>query len=44
MKVIFEFDTESENFDRKELEIYHQSWNMAKCLYEILNQLRSWYI
>lgn len=43
MKIIFEFDTESENFDRTELEIHQQAWNMASCLNDILNQLRSWY-
>lgn len=43
MKVTFEFDTESENFDGCELERHYQANNMALCLHEITNQMRSWY-
>lgn len=42
MKVIFEFDTESENFNPIELERYKQVDNMAKALGEILEKARSW--
>lgn len=43
MKVTFQFDTESENFDNYELERHYQADNMAYCLNEITNQIRSWY-
>lgn len=43
MKVIFEFDTDSENFDNTELEAHYQSRSMAMCLNEIQNKLRGWY-
>lgn len=43
MKVNFEFDTESENFDNCELERHYQANNMTLCLHEITNQIRSWY-
>lgn len=42
MKVIFEFDTENENFNPIELERYKQVDNMAKALGEILEKVRSW--
>lgn len=43
MKVIFEFDTCSENFDNSELERVKNADKMAHTLFEITNQLRSWY-
>lgn len=42
MKVIFEFDTESGNFNPIELERYKLVDNMAKALGEILEKVRSW--
>lgn len=38
MKVIFEFDTESENFNSIELERHKQADDMAKALGEILKK------
>ena len=43
MKVIFEFDTSSENFDIYELECHKQAENLAACLNEISNKVRGWY-
>ena len=43
MKVKFEFDTESENFDRTELEQHIQASRMASCISKISDQIRSWY-
>lgn len=43
MKVIFEFDTDSENFNNCELEQVKQADKMARTLSEITDQLRSWY-
>lgn len=43
MKVTFEFDTESENFDNCELERHYQADKMAYCLSGIIHQLRVWY-
>ena len=42
MKVIFEFDTENENFDEGELQTHYQAESMAKCIYEIQNKLKNW--
>lgn len=42
MKVTFEFDTDAETFDRTQLECYYQAENMASCINEITNKLRSW--
>lgn len=42
MKVKFEFDTESENFDMQELERHYQADKMAYCLSRITDQLRNW--
>jgi len=43
MKVIFEFDTCSEDFDRSELERVKNADKMAYTLSKITDQLRSWY-
>ena len=43
MKVTFEFDTCSENFDIHELERHKQAENLATCLYEICNKVKGWY-
>lgn len=43
MKVIFEFDTESETFDNYQLQAHYQAESMVFCLSEILKQLREWY-
>lgn len=32
----------SETFDKGQLECYYQAENMARCLSEITNKLRSW--
>ena len=42
MKVTFEFDTENENFNEEELQTHYQAENMAKCIFEIQNKLKSW--
>lgn len=42
MKVTFEFDTDSENFDRCQLECHYQSEDMARCISEITKKLRGW--
>ena len=42
MKEIFEFDTESENFNSIELERHKQADDMAKALGEILKKARGW--
>lgn len=43
MKVKFEFDTESEFFDRYELQRHIYADKMAYCLSRITDQLRNWY-
>lgn len=42
MKVTFEFDTQSENFDPQEYEVFKCAEDMARVLFEISNKLRSW--
>lgn len=42
MIVKFEFDTGSDDFNDAELQEHYQAADMAKCLYEIKNKLRSW--
>lgn len=42
MKVIFEFDTESEDFNQAVLECYYQAERSAQCLNKITDKLRSW--
>ena len=43
MKLTFEFDTSSENFDIYELERHEQAENLAVCLYGISNKVKGWY-
>ncbi len=43
MKVIFEFDTDNENFSNYQLQAHYQAEDMVYCLSEILKQLREWY-
>lgn len=43
MKISFEFDTDSEDFDNCELERYKQVDKMARCLYHIDDKLRGYY-
>ena len=43
MKVTFEFDTLSENFDHSELERIKQVDNLTSALYEITSLIREWY-
>ena len=43
MKVIYEFDTNDENFDRTELLTYQNASKMRSCIYDITNKLREWY-
>lgn len=42
MKITIEFDTESENFEYSELEMYKQARDMLMCLDAIREQLRTW--
>lgn len=42
MIVKYEFDSSSENFDFQEFEMFKQAQDMASCLFEIEEQLRSW--
>ena len=42
MKVKFEFDTQSENFDYHEYEVFNSAEEMVTALYEISNKLRGW--
>ena len=42
MKITFEFDTESENFDNTELEAYKQAPHLVRALADICDKLRSW--
>ena len=42
MKVIYEFDTDSDNFDNSKLKIFQQSREMAYTIKEIYNQVRQW--
>ncbi len=43
MKVIFEFDTESEHFDYCQLELYKNAEHLLRALSAISDQLRTWY-
>ena len=43
MKIVFEFDTDSENFDYIELERYKQVDKLAMCLGQIADKVRYWY-
>lgn len=43
MKVIFEFDTDSELFEPAQLEEYKQTESMAVALGKITDLLRTWY-
>lgn len=43
MKVKFEFDTQSEFFDKCELQRHMQADKMAYCLSKIADQIRNWY-
>ena len=43
MKVIYEFDTNDENFDRTELLTYQNAFKMKSCIYDITNKLRNCY-
>lgn len=43
MKITFEFDTDSENFDPTELERVKQSDKMARVLWDMNNEIRGWY-
>ena len=38
MKITFEFDTCDENFDMEELARFNKALDMAKALYEILDE------
>lgn len=42
MKIIFEFDTESENFDYQELEKYKQVDKLIRVLSSFLDKVRTW--
>lgn len=42
MIVTFQFNTADESFDNTELEAHYQATQMAMCLYDIENKLRSW--
>lgn len=43
MKITFSFDTDDENFDRTEYQRHAQADDMAYCLSQITDKLRSWY-
>lgn len=43
MKITFEFDTESEHFDRTELQRHYQADKLAYTLNDIINHIRNWY-
>ena len=43
MKITFEFDTDSEDFDYSELERYKCVNDMAFCLNQIADKVRYWY-
>lgn len=43
MKITFEFDTDSENFDYTQLERHICADKMAMCLGEIADKVRYWY-
>lgn len=43
MKVTYEFDTCSESFDQQELNRVQNADNLASCVWDIQQQLRSWY-
>jgi hypothetical protein len=42
MKITYEFDTTSENFDRYEYERIRKSLDMALALYDIDSKIRGW--
>jgi len=42
MKIIFEFDTDSENFDRCNLKRFQNIDKICSTLNEILNKVRGW--
>lgn len=42
MKVTFEFDTSSENFDKYELERHYQCNDLAYCIFRITDQVTKW--
>ena len=41
MKVIFEFDTDSENFDKFQLQSHYQAEKMTLCLLELENGINT---
>ena len=43
MKITYEFDTTSEDFDRAELLRVQKATEMTACIYDIENKLRGWY-
>ena len=43
MKITYEFDTCSENYDHHELITYQNAQKMLSTLSDITNQLRQWY-
>ena len=43
MKITFEFDTDSENFDYQELEKYKNVDNITMALSQIADKVRYWY-
>lgn len=42
MKITYEFDTASENFDRYEYERINKSLDMALALHDIDSKIRGW--
>ena len=42
MKIIFQFDTNDENFSYHELEMYKQAESSVRALSEIQDKMRSW--
>lgn len=43
MKITFEFDTDSENFDNQELERYKAVDDVVYTLNKVYEQIREWY-
>ena len=43
LKVIYEFNTESENYDGHELELVHRASDMVVVIDKIREQVRQWY-
>ena len=43
MKITYEFNTDIEGYDLTELHCIQHAEDLAHCIYEIQNKIRSWY-